>query len=83
MSDDLTPDEASHGQCVWAVVGAAMDSDTAAIDYLLSGLTAAELGTLVGTMAEMIGTTLTAAYGPERARSIAATKAVQFAAARE
>lgn len=81
MAEHLTPDEASLGQCVWAVVSAAMNNDTDAIDYLLTGLTAADLRILIGTTAGMIGSALTAAYGPEDARQRVAAKAVQFAAA--
>lgn len=79
---DLTPGQNSLGQCVWAVVGAAMDEDTSAIEYLLTGLTETELGAVITCMAGMIGHSLTAAYGPQQARQNAAAKAVDYAAGR-
>lgn len=82
MPDELTPAEASIGQCIWAVVGAAMDDDGDAIEYLLTGLTETDLGALVVTLAGMIGSTLAIAYGQEEGRRAASIKAVEYAAAR-
>lgn len=78
---DLTPAEASLGQCCWAVVGATMDDDHDALEYLVSGLDRNGLTVLVSTMARLVGTALTAAYGPEEGRRAAAIKAVEYAQA--
>lgn len=81
MSSNLTPAEASLGQCVWAVVGAVMDEDEAAVEYLVSGLDRNGLTVLASTLARLVGVTLTSAYGPEEGRRAAAVKAVEYAQA--
>jgi hypothetical protein len=80
-SAGLTPGQNSLGQCVWAVVGAAMDEDTDAIEYLLTGLTETELGAVITCMAGIIGHSTAAAHGQQDARAMAAAYAVQYAAA--
>lgn len=81
MAEALTPGQNNLGQCVWAVVGAAMDGDHDAIRYLVSGLDRHGLTVLVSTLARMAGTVLTTAYGPEEGRRVVAAKAVEYAQA--
>jgi hypothetical protein len=81
MAEALTPGQNNLGQCVWAVVGAAMDEDTDAIEYLLTGLTPTELGAVITTMAGIIGHSVSAAQGQDAARRYAAVQAVKYAQA--